>query len=253
MGIRSSQSENGGAPRVSAGVHEGRGLESGLGIVRRVPERPREEAQLERAAVPDGAFVARRRRSCWPPSSRGPRARARPWRSASSRTTRCRRSPPCRSPTPGDGIHAMVSAPSSASGTRKLTSPFGAEAAAAVLVDDHVAAGGEPAALAERGLGLRLVVGRAVQEDGERVGHRAPVAGGTIDVGGQAHAVAHGHRHVLGHVHVELGARRPDGGVERLHVEGWLLCARCRCSGDVDAVVPVPSLPRGSRARPAGC
>ena len=75
-------------------------------------------------------------------------------------------------------IHAMVSAPSSASGIEEVHVALGAEAAAAVLVDDHVAARGEPAAFAERGLGLRLVVGRAVQEDGPRLGERAPVAGG---------------------------------------------------------------------------
>jgi hypothetical protein len=116
---------------------------------------------------------------------------------------------------PRDGVGAVLGF-----GHQEVDLPFGAEAAAAILVDDHVAACGEPAALAERVLGLRLVVGRAVEEDGERVGHRAPVASGTIDVGGQEHAVAHGHRHVLGDVHVELGAGRPDSGVERLHVEG---------------------------------
>jgi hypothetical protein len=42
------------------------------------------------------------------------------------------------------------------------------KAAAAVLVHHHVAARGEVAALARGGLGLHLVIGRAVQEDGRR-------------------------------------------------------------------------------------
>ena len=108
---------------LSAGATNGRGVERGLGIVRRVPERPREEPKLERAAVAHGALVARRRRSCWAPSSRALRATSaaiavwvQPDHDVPNEPTvpfaHC-----CRL------IQAMVSAPSSASGTRKFTSP----------------------------------------------------------------------------------------------------------------------------------
>jgi hypothetical protein len=59
-----------------------------------------------------------------------------------------------------------------------------------------------------------------MQEHGAPIAHRAPVAGRAIDIGGQAHAVPHDDRHVLGQVHVELGARRLDGAIESFHAGG---------------------------------
>lgn len=49
---------------------------------------------------------------------------------------------------------------------------------------------------------------------------RAAVAGWAVDVGGQAHAVAHGQHHVFGQVHVELGAGGTGGGIDGFHGAG---------------------------------
>jgi hypothetical protein len=83
-------------------------------------------------------------------------------------------------------------------------------AAAAVLGDEGVAVFGE--VLAEA-LGTVLVVGQAGEDDGMATGQDLAVLGGQVDVGGQMHAVAHGHPQVFfDHDVLGAGGGEPEQG-----------------------------------------
>ena len=225
---------------VERGLHVGRRGQGGLRVVGRVPEGPGEEAQLERAAVADAALVgvgaahvrhhggealgAQRGHGGLRPA--GPRGAEGAHRAVA----------PLLLADPGEGVGAVLGL-----GDQEVHVALGAEAAAAVLVHHHVAARGEVPALARGGLGLHLVVGRAVQEDGAAVGQRAAVAGRAVDVGRQADAVAHGDHDVLGEVHVELRAGRRGRRGRGASCGRWLLWARRALSGDAVAASGVES------------
>ncbi|HET6567806.1 MAG TPA: hypothetical protein VFG50_07570 [Rhodothermales bacterium] len=71
-----------------------------------------------------------------------------------------------------------------------------------------------------------LVVGPAMQQHRPTLIERAAVAGWAVDVGGQAHAVAHGDHRARGQVDVELVTGGAGGQVDGRHQAAWSLAQR---------------------------
>ena len=93
------------------------------------------------------------------------------------------------------------------------------------------------------GLGLGLVVGRAVEEDRAAVSQGAGVASGAVDVGRHADAVAHGDHCLLGQVHVEVRTGGAGGGIEGLH---WAARSLPQASAGASRSMATPTS-RGTR------
>ena len=189
-----------GEPIAEVGVVEGVlgarvGLEAAVGVGGGVPEGPCHEAELEGAALTDGAGVG-------VPTGHGGNLAGEMGRVEGGHAGLGPAGvggaegadlavAPRLVGDPFNGVVAVVGLV-----TEEIEVALGVEAATAVLDDDDVAVTGEVAG-ALGALGFALAVGGALEEDGEGVGHGGAVAGGEVDVVGQGDAVAGGGYDVL--------------------------------------------------------